>query len=47
VEEWQRVQAWATWEKIKGGDRDDVALSRFREHTEGALKRLDKKTKAR
>src|SRR3989454_10247167 len=28
AEEWQRAQAWATWEKIKAGDVPEVTLGR-------------------
>ena len=26
AEEWQRAQAWATWEKIKAGDVEETTL---------------------
>ena len=45
AEEWQRAQAWATWEKIKAGDRRDVPMERFDEHTAAALEQLDQKAK--
>jgi hypothetical protein len=41
AEAWQRAQAWATWEKIEAGDRRDVPMERFREHTARALAALD------
>jgi hypothetical protein len=37
---WQRAQAWATWDKIQGGDRRDVPMEQFREHTARALAEL-------
>lgn len=43
AEEWQRAQAWGTWEKIKAGDEQDVPLERFREHAARALERLSAK----
>jgi predicted DNA-binding protein len=46
AEEWQRAQAWATWEKIKAGDKRDVPMERFAEHAAAALERLDSKAKA-
>ena len=45
AEEWQRAQAWATWEKIKAGDQRDVPMERFAEHAAAALERLDNKAK--
>lgn len=47
AEEWQRAQAWATWEKIQGGDCRDVPMARFDEHAAAALARLDGKAKAK
>jgi hypothetical protein len=44
--EWQRAQAWATWEKIKAGDRRDVPMSRFDELAAAALEQLNGKAKA-
>jgi hypothetical protein len=41
AEEWQRAQAWATWEKIQAGDHEDVPMDRFREHTARALAEID------
>lgn len=41
AEEWQRAQAWATWEKIKAGDRRDVPMSRFDELAAAALEQLN------
>jgi hypothetical protein len=32
AEEWQRAQAWATWEKISAGDDDDVPLEQLEQH---------------
>lgn len=41
AEEWQRAQAWATWEKIEAGDDGDVPMDRLREHTARALAEID------
>jgi hypothetical protein len=30
AEEWQRAQAWATWEKIKAGDVSTTSLDELR-----------------
>lgn len=30
AEEWQRAQAWATWEKIKAGDVRETSLEELR-----------------
>ena len=43
-EAWQRTQAWATWDKIVAGDRRDVPMEQFREHTARALGELDART---
>ena len=43
AEEWQRAQAWATWEKIAAGDTRDVAMDRFAAHEAAARARLAKK----
>ena len=40
AEEWQRTQAWATWEAIQAGDARDVPMEEFRAATERALARL-------
>ena len=40
AEEWQRAQAWATWEKIAAGDDANVPLARFEEHAAAARARL-------
>ncbi len=45
AERWQRAQAWATWEKIKAGDRRDVPWETLVEATERALRRIDAKEK--
>jgi len=39
AEEWQRAQAWATWERIKAGDLREVTLEQIREDTRQALAR--------
>jgi hypothetical protein len=43
AEEWQRAQAWATWEKIAAGDTRDVPMDRFVAHDSAARARLAKK----
>lgn len=43
AEEWQRAQAWATWEAVQKGDRRDVPMADIRSLTEQALARLDAK----
>lgn len=40
AEEWQRTQAWATWEAIQAGDARDVPMDELRAATERALARL-------
>ena len=47
AEAWQSREAWATWEKIRRGDRQDVPMSTFREHTERALDALDARDRRR
>jgi len=47
TEEWQRAQAWATWEKIKAGDIRDVPMERFTEHSAAALRKLAGRQRAR
>ncbi len=47
AEEWQRAQAWATWERIDAGDRREVPWERLREHTRRALERMDARSRAR
>jgi hypothetical protein len=37
AEEWQRAQAWATWDKIVAGEVEDVPLERFAEHAARAI----------
>jgi hypothetical protein len=37
AEEWQRAQAWATWDTIVAGEAEDVPLERFAEHTARAI----------
>ncbi len=36
AEEWQRAQAWSTWDRIVVGEVEDVPLKRFDEHAERA-----------
>ena len=38
-EEWQRDEAWRTWDKIASGHTEDVPVERFDEHTRRALAR--------
>ena len=46
AEEWQRAQAWATWEAIQSGDARDVPMEEFRSLAEQTLARLDTKARA-
>jgi hypothetical protein len=46
AEEWQRAQAWATWEKIQAGDTRDVPMERLDEHVDAALARIAVKARA-
>lgn len=41
AEEWQRAQAWATWEKIKAGDVREVSWDELKTHTRRALERVE------
>ena len=47
AEEWQRAQAWATWEKIAAGDARDVPMDQFAAHEAAARGRLARKRGAR
>ena len=40
AEEWQRAQAWATWDKIQAGDVRDVPQERLDEHAAAAVARM-------
>lgn len=40
AEEWQRAQAWATWEKIRAGDAREVSWDKLKKHTHRALERV-------
>ena len=37
AEEWQRAQAWATWEKIKAGDVEEVTIAQLREDARSVM----------
>ena len=41
AEEWQRAQAWATWEKIRAGDAREVSWDELKTHTRRALERVE------
>lgn len=43
AEDWQREQAWATWERIAAGDVREVSIERIREDTRKALARMKAK----
>lgn len=47
AEEWQKSQAWATWERIQAGDRREVPWERLRAHTRGILERMDARSRGR
>jgi hypothetical protein len=38
AEEWQRAQAWATWEKIEAGDRREVSKEQIDADFDDALR---------
>lgn len=40
AEEWQRAQAWATWEKIRAGDAREVSWDELKTDTHRALERV-------
>lgn len=40
ADEWQRAQAWATWEKIKAGDVAEVSKEEIDAVFDEALRRL-------
>ena len=39
AEEWQRAQAWATWERLRAGDRREVSKSQIDADFGRALRR--------
>ncbi len=43
AEEWQRAQAWATYEKIASGDVRDVPMEQFDDYARRALEQIDRK----
>lgn len=40
AEEWQRGEAWATWDKIKAGDTREVSLEQLERETMAAIERM-------
>ena len=40
AEEWQKAQAWATWEKIKAGDVREASEADIREVFDAARRRM-------
>ena len=44
-EEWQRAQAWATWEKIRSGGRQESSLDEIRAHFVRAKARLARRAR--
>ena len=46
AEEWQRAQAWATWEKIKAGDLREASLADLHEIAERARRRQKRPARA-
>lgn len=46
-EEWQRAQAWATWEKIEAGDTREVSWQRLKDDTAKAIERARRKAQAK
>lgn len=47
AEEWQREQAWATWERFKAGDRREVSWGQLKRDTERALERARAKARSK
>ena len=47
AEEWQRAQAWATWEKIKAGDVRQVSWDELKTQTRRALEQVEAAHRAR
>ena len=47
AEEWQRAQAWATWEKIKAGDLREASIEDLHKVVERARKRLKRTARSR
>lgn len=47
AEEWQRAQAWATWEKITAGDAREVSWDELTTHTRRALEQVKAADRAR
>jgi hypothetical protein len=47
AEEWQRAQAWATWEKISSGDARDVPMARFAAHAARAVRKIARRGRNR
>jgi len=43
AEEWQRAQAWATWEKIKAGDVRETSLEELRAMISNARRAADRR----
>lgn len=43
AEEWQRAQAWATWEKIAAGDAREVSWERMERESKKAIERVRSK----
>jgi hypothetical protein len=47
AEEWQRAQAWATWEKIKAGDVHETTLAEVHAMIAEARRSAGRRSRAR
>ena len=47
AEEWQRAQAWATWDKIKAGDLREATIAELHEVVDRARRRLKRNARSR
>jgi len=47
AEEWQRAQAWATWDKIKAGDLREATVEELHQVVDRARRRLKRTARSR
>jgi hypothetical protein len=47
AEEWQRAQAWATWEKMKSGDLREATIEDLHKVVDRARRRLKRNARSR
>jgi hypothetical protein len=45
AEEWQRAQAWATWEKIRAGDHREVSKEQLDADFDDALRGIEPRSR--